>query len=120
MCQNQEYLEEQVQAYQYNLEIAKQLEEQYREYQRKNEFLQHQIYYNRAELDRLAEQVLSYEGTIQRLQTTIREQEEQIDRNHKLLAYDKTLTASLGQAIHTQSQPYVNQLMTFAMMNYTS
>lgn len=123
MTQNQLYLEQQEQAYRHNQNLANELLEQIQEYQCKNEYLQHQIYYHRAELDRLAEQVITYEGAVQRLQNTIREQEERIDNNHKLLAYDNTLVTSLGQAFQAQAQAqpsYTSPLVTLALMNYTA
>jgi len=115
MQQNQLYLEQQEQVYKHNQTLALQLQEQIQEsYVRLNQ-IQQQVYYHRHELDRLAEQALSYEGIIQSHQKTIREQEERIANNHKLLAYDKHMVGPLVNIFATQ--PYANQIVSLALMN---
>jgi hypothetical protein len=115
MLQNQAYLQQQEHANNCNQALATQLQERIHELYATHHQLQQQVYYHRQELDRLAEQAITYEGVIQRHQKTIEEQEIQIEQNHKLLAYDKQMVGSLGYVFRTQ--PYANQIASLAVMN---
>jgi len=115
MLQNQAYLPQQEHANNCNQALATQLQERIHELYATLHQLQQQVYYHRQELDRLAEQAITYEGVIQRHQKTIEEQEIQIEQNHKLLAYDKQMVGSLGYVFRTQ--PYANQIASLAVMN---
>lgn len=115
MQQNQAYLQQQEYIHNCNQTLANQLKEEIQDAYDKLYQIQQQVYYHRRELDQLAEQTLSYEGVIQQHQKTIRDQEDQIDRNHKLLAYDKQMVGSLSYVF--QAQPYANQIATLAAMS---
>ena len=116
MVQNQAHLEEQERAYLQNQEHVNKLLEQIKEYQLKSNYLQQQVYYQRSELDRLAEQNLAYQSVIEQHQKTIEDQEKKIENNHKVLAYDQQLILLMGQPFHTL--PYANEVMTLARSNY--
>ena len=116
MVQNQEHLEEQERAYKHNQEHMASLEKQIKEHYEILNHLQQQVYYHRRELDRLADQTILYEGVLQRQQKTMKEQETEIEINHRVLAYDRQLVQGLGQAF--QHAPYANEVMTLALSNY--
>ena len=115
LLQNQTHLQQQQYINDWNQTLATQLQEQLQESYATLHQLQQQVYYHRRELDQLAEQVISYEGVIQRHQKFIRDQEDEMDRNHKLLAYDKHLVGSLSYAFN--AQPYANQIASLAAMS---
>jgi cobalamin biosynthesis protein CobT len=92
-----ECMKEQEKVYQHNQNVAITLLAQINEYQLKSHTLQQQIYYQRHELDRMAEQVLMYEGIMEKNKKTIREQEEEMNRNHQALEYDKNVIGSFGK-----------------------
>jgi len=101
LLQNQANLQEQQHVNNCNQALATQLQEQIHELYATLHQLQQQVYYHRHELDRLAEQAISYEGLVQRHQKTIQEQER--------------LVGSLGYVCN--AQPNVNQLTSMAYIN---
>ena len=72
MIQNQAHLEEQERAYLQNQEHMNKLLEKIEDYQRQLNYFQQQVYYQRSELDRLAEQTLAYHCVIEKHWKTIR------------------------------------------------
>ena len=116
MVQNQEHLEEQERIYKHNQQHTALLEKEIKEQYETLNHLQQQVYYHRRELDRLADQTVMYEGVLQRQQKTMKEQEAEIENNHRVLAYDRQLVQGLRQAF--QHAPYANEVMTLALSNY--
>lgn len=111
--QIQEYnqcIQEQEFAYQHNDRLASSLKNQITSLYEQVDRLQQQLYYQREELDRLVEQKLKNQQTIQ-------EQETAIYQNNRVLAYDEKLLESFGKVFQQMQPNTVNAMAKVALMN---
>jgi len=103
MIELNDCLEKQQQTYEDNKKLLENVVKDINEYIATFTYLQQQIYYQRRELDQLAEQQQNYQEEIQKQQQTIKEQQEQIENNTNILAYDKKMLRIYGIAL----KPYL-------------